>query len=130
MDMSNESEPNVPSNEKLILHAAAEVVDHTALLVRRERTLRRLRRAFRVLGISAITGKDWVQLDEGSADIRFGTVPADRLSMLCDFFDDLAVLVEDRSSWVPAPIVGGINVSIENLHVQLNIFDKEDPTHD
>jgi hypothetical protein len=124
----NESEPNVPSSQELILHAAAEVVDHTALLVRRERTLRRLRRAFRGLGISAINGKDWVQLDEESADIRFGTVPADRLTMLCDFFEDLRVLVDDRSSWVPAPIVGGINVSIENL--QINFFDTQDSTHD
>ena len=98
--------------------------------IKSERWLKRIERSLRRLGVASVVGRDFVYLDEETAEVRFGKVPLHRLSMFCNRLEDLAVLADDYPTRVPAPMVGGTNVWIETLHVQLNIFDTPDPTHD
>ena len=121
-----------PSNDDLepILIETAAIVERANQAVKSERWLKRIERSLRRLGVTSIVGRDFVYLDEETAEVRFGKVPLHRLSMFCNRLEDLAVLADDYPTRVPAPMVGGTNVWIENLHVQLNIFDTPDPTHD
>jgi len=130
-DTPNAYEDN-PNNDDLepILIETAAIVERANQAVKSERWLKRIERSLRRLGVTSIVGRDFVYLDEETAEVRFGKVPLHRLSMFCNRLEDLAVLADDYPTRVPAPMVGGTNVWIETLHVQLNIFDTPDPTHD
>ena len=124
-----EDNPNNDDLEPILMETAA-IVERANQAVKSERWLKRIERSLRRLGVTSIVGRDFVYLDEETAEVRFGEVPLHRLSMFCNRLEDLAVLVDDYPTRVPAPMVGGTNVWIETLHVQLNIFDTPDPTHD
>ncbi len=124
-----EDNPNNDDLEPILMETAA-IVERANQAVKSERWLKRIERSLRRLGVTSIVGRDFVYLDEETAEVRFGKVPLHRLSMFCNRLEDLAVLADDYPTRVPAPMVGGTNVWIENLHVQLNIFDTPDPTHD
>ena len=130
-DTPNAYEDN-PNNDDLepILIETAAIVERANQAVKSERWLKRIERSLRRLGVTSIVGRDFVYLDEETAEVRFGKVPLHRLSMFCNRLEDLADLADDYPNRVPAPMVGGTNVWIETLHVQLNIFDTPDPTHD
>ena len=122
-----EDNPNNDDLEPILMETAA-IVKRANQAVKSERWLKRIERSLRRLGVTSIVGRDFVYLDEETAEVRFGKVPLHRLSMLCNRLEDLAVLVDDYPTRVPAPMVGGTNVWIENL--QINFFDTPDPTHD
>ena len=124
-----EDNPNNDDLEPILMETAA-IVERANQAVKSERWLKRIERSLRRLGVTSIVGRDFVYLDEETAEVRFGKVPLHRLSMFCNRLEDLAVLADDYPTRVPAPMVGGTNVWIETLHVQLNIFDPPDPTHD
>ncbi len=124
-----EDNPNNDDLEPILMETAA-IVERANHAVKSERWLKRIERSLRRLGVTSIVGRDFVYLDEETAEVRFGEVPLHRLSMFCNRLEDLAVLADDYPTRVPAPMVGGTNVWIETLHVQLNIFDTPDPTHD
>jgi hypothetical protein len=124
-----EDNPNNDDLEPILMETAA-IVERANQAVKSERWLKRIERSLRRLGVTSIVGRDFVYLDEETAEVRFGKVPLHRLSMFCNRLEDLAVLADDYPTRVPAPMVGGTNVWIETLHVQLNIFDTPDPTHD
>ena len=104
-----------------MLRAAAETVDHSFEVIKRERLLRRLASALRRSGLGAITGPGWAYVNPETAQVNFQALSPYQFGNLIDFLDGVAKAAAQSTSWIPAPVpaIGTVNIHIEQLEINL-----------
>ena len=123
---NNESNSSEGTNEELVLQAAAEVVDHSFEIVKRERLLRRFASVLRRSGLGAITGPGFAYVNPETAQVNFQALSPYRFGNFIDDLEGVATAAARSPTWVPAPVpaIGTVNIHIEQL--QLN-FGQQPP---
>ncbi len=118
---NNGSDNSEGTSEELVLRAAAETVDHSFEVIKRERLLRRLASALRRSGLGAITGPGWAYVNPETAQVNFQALSPYQFGNLIDFLDGVAKAAAQSTSWIPAPVpaIGTVNIHIEQLEINL-----------
>ena len=121
---------------------ANEVLEGAYAVIRGERRLRRIRSALRSLGVTGVSGPEWVSPDEETGTICFGRVPDGRLNQFILHLEDLAEAVEGipggfgRPNPTPQPgqlrwagVGGGCEELVEPLDLSPVLFPETGGPH-